>query len=152
MVADLAQPRGLEMPVLPAGAQQRLHAVLGDKVNVVNPLDYHTYIWGDAAAQTECFAGLLDCSFDMHLLVLDFPRSDRCDGATWQITVDAFVAAQQASGGAASVVASLPEGLPEPVARQLLQRGIAATGEDLQPGQPPINYFGTKSPAPRIPL
>ena len=125
MVADLAQPRGLEMPELPAGAQRRLHAVLGDKVHVVNPLDYHTYIWGDAAAQTECFAGLLDCGFDMHLLVLDFPRSDHCDGATWQITVDAFVAAHQGSGAGASVVASVSEGLPEPVARRLLQSGIA---------------------------
>ena len=125
MVADLAQPRGLELPELPASAQRRLHAVLGDKVHVTNPLDYHTYIWGDAAAQTECFAGLLGCDFDMHLLVLDFPRADRCDGDPWQITVDAFVAAHHGSGAGASVVASLPEGLPEPVARQLLKNGIA---------------------------
>ncbi len=125
LVADLAQPRGLEMPALPALAQRRLHAVLGDKVSVTNPLDYHTYIWGDAPAQTECFAGLLDCKFDLHLLVLDFPRADRCDGGTWQTTVDAFVAAHAAGNVAAAVVASLPEGLPEAVSRQLLAQGIA---------------------------
>lgn len=125
LVADLAQPRGLELPELPLPARRRLHKLLGDKVSVANPLDYHTYIWGDAAAQTECFAGLLDCRFDMHLLVLDFPRADRCDGATWQTSVDAFVAAHAACHAAAGVVASLPEGLPGEVARQLLAHGIA---------------------------
>ena len=125
LVADLAQARGLEMPVLPAPAHQRLHAVLGTKVNVANPLDYHTYIWGDLAAQTECFAGLLDCRFDAHLLVLDFPRQDRCTSDSWQTTVDAFVAAQAGHGARGLVVSSLPEGLPEPVARHLLAQGIA---------------------------
>ena len=125
LVADLAQARGLEMPALPAPAHQRLHAVLGNKVNVANPLDYHTYIWGDLAAQTECFAGLLDCHFDAHLLVLDFPRQDRCTGASWQTTVDAFVAAHEGHGARGLVVSSLPEGLPEKVASQLLARGIA---------------------------
>ncbi len=125
LVADLAQPRGLEMPALPALAQRRLHAVLGDKVSVVNPLDYHTYIWGDAGAQTECFGGMLECKFDMHLLVLDFPRADRCDASTWQTTVDAFVAAHRVSAAAAGVVTSLPEGLPNEVAQLLLGHGIA---------------------------
>ena len=125
LVADLAQARGLEMPALPAPAHQRLHAVLGNKVNVANPLDYHTYIWGDLAAQTECFAGLLDCRFDAHLLVLDFPRQDRCAADAWQTTVDAFIAAQAGHGARGVLVASLPEGLPESVARQLLAQGIA---------------------------
>ena len=125
LVADLAQARGLDMPALPAPAHRRLHAVLGNKVNVANPLDYHTYIWGDLAAQTECFAGLLDCRFDAHLLVLDFPRQDRCTSASWQTTVDAFVAAHEGHGARALVVSSLPEGLPESVASQLLAQGIA---------------------------
>jgi len=125
LVADLAQARGLDMPALPAPAQQRLHAVLGNKVNVANPLDYHTYIWGDLAAQTECFAGLLDCRFDAHLLVLDFPRQDRCAADAWQTTVDAYIAAQAGHGARGVLVASLPEGLPESVARHLLSQGIA---------------------------
>ena len=125
LVADLAQARGLEMPVLPAPAHQRLHAVLGTKVNVANPLDYHTYIWGDLAAQTECFAGLLDCRFDAHLLVLDFPRQDRCTSDSWQTTVDAFIAAQADHSARGVLVASMPEGMPESVARHLLAQGIA---------------------------
>ena len=61
----------------------------------------------------------------MHLLVLDFPRADRCVSGAWQTTVDAWVAAHQRTGAPCGVVASMPEGLPDGVARQLLERGIA---------------------------
>ena len=125
LVADLAQPRGLEMPVIPPAAQARLRAVLGDKVNVANPLDYHTYIWGDLAAQTECFSGLMDCGFDASLLVLDYPRLDRCSADSWGTTVDAFVAAARNRSHGATVVASLPEDLPEEYAKALMAQGIA---------------------------
>ncbi|NVO06353.1 MAG: acetate--CoA ligase family protein [Rhodoferax sp.] len=125
LVADLAQAHGLAMPELPAVAHDRLLQVLGDKVTVANPLDYHTYIWGDLAAQTACFAGLMDCGFDAHLLVLDFPRADRCDGSSWQTTLDAFVAAQKQTGAAAVVLTSLPEGLPDGMGHALLAQGIA---------------------------
>jgi acetyl-CoA synthetase len=113
------------MPDLPSAAQKRLFNVLGEKVTVANPLDYHTYIWGDLAAQTECFAGLMDCGFDSHILVLDFPRADRCDGSSWQTTLDGFVAAQKQTGAAAVVLTSLPEGLPDGIGERLLAQGVA---------------------------
>jgi acetyl-CoA synthetase len=125
LVADLAQAHGLAMPDLPPAAHDRLFMVLGDKVTVANPLDYHTYIWGDLAAQTECFAGMMDCGFDAHILVLDFPRADRCDGSSWQTTLDGFVAAQQQTGAAAVVLTSLPEGLPDGIGVGLLAQGVA---------------------------
>ena len=125
LVADLAQPRGLEMPAIPPAADARLRAVLGDKVNVANPLDYHTYVWGDLAAQTECFSGLMDCGFDATLLVLDYPRLDRCSADSWSTTVDAFAAAARNGGRGATVVASLPEDLPEAYASALMAQGIA---------------------------
>jgi acetyl-CoA synthetase len=125
LVADLAQAHGLILPELPQAAHDRLLRVLGEKVTVANPLDYHTYIWGDLVAQTECFAGLMDCGFDAHVLVLDFPRADRCDGSSWQTTLDAFVAAQKQTGAAAVVLTSLPEGLPDAVGQTLLAHGIA---------------------------
>jgi len=125
LVADLAQPRGLQMPPIPDAAANRLRKVLGEKVTVANPLDYHTYIWGDLAAQTECFTGLMDCQFDAHLLVLDYPRLDRCSAQSWSTTVDAFVAAAQSGCKGATVVASLPEDLPEHFASALMHQNIA---------------------------
>ena len=125
LVADLAQRYGLALPELPAAADAHLRTALGEKVSVANPLDYHTYIWGNLAAQTACFAGLMHCGFDAHVLVLDFPRQDRCDSASWQTTLDAFVAAQRQTGAPAVVLSSLPEGLPDGTGQALLEQGIA---------------------------
>lgn len=125
LVADLAQHYGLDMPDLPPHAHDQLFNVLGEAVTVANPLDYHTYIWGDLAAQTGCFAGLMACGFDAHVLVLDFPRADQCDGSTWHTTLDAFVAAQKQTGANAVVLSSLPEGLPDGIGTKLLEQGIA---------------------------
>ena len=124
-VADLAQPAGLTFPELPAASRARLHAVLGDRVSVGNPLDYHTYIWGDFDALTECFTALLEADLDCHLLMLDFPRADRCDTSEFETAIAAFETAQRRTGARACVVASLPEGMPEPVGRTLLSAGIA---------------------------
>ena len=88
LIADLAQPRGVALPPFPEDVRRRLHTVLGERVAVVNPLDYHTYIWGDLAQQTACFTALLSCGFDMHLLVLDLPRDDRCTTDDWATTLE----------------------------------------------------------------
>jgi acetyl-CoA synthetase len=125
LVADLAQPRGISLPPFPENVRQGLHDVLGDRVAVGNPLDYNTYIWGDLAAQTECFTALLSGVFDMHLLVLDVPRDDRCTAADWETTLEAFLRAHRATKAPAAVVSSLPEGLPERIGARLLAEGIA---------------------------
>ncbi|MBA2465295.1 MAG: acetate--CoA ligase family protein, partial [Nocardioidaceae bacterium] len=124
-VADLAHRQGLMLQDFPAATVSRLHAVLGDRVSVRNPLDYHTYIWGDEGALTECFSAFLGSGADAHLLVLDFPRADRCDLQEFETAVRAFTAAHWAAGSRACVVSSLPEGLPEEIGLQLMAVGIA---------------------------
>ena len=125
LVADAAAARGVTLPEFPPAIAARLAEVLGERVTVANPLDYHTYVWGDAAAQETCFTSLLSSEVDNHLLVLDVPREDRCRTAEFKSTVDAFVAAKRATGAAASVVSSLPEGMPESLGDWLLAEGIA---------------------------
>ncbi|WP_235877956.1 acetate--CoA ligase family protein [Saccharopolyspora karakumensis] len=125
LVADLAERRGLELPPLPAHTETRLRQLLGERVAVANPLDYHTYIWGDLAAQTACFTELLATGLDCHLLLVDFPRDDRCVDGPWTTTADAFLAAHRAVGGTACAVSSLPEGIPEHLGERLLDSGIA---------------------------
>jgi acyl-CoA synthetase (NDP forming) len=125
LMADLAHRAGLAMPAFTEETQARLHDVLGDRVAVRNPLDYHTYIWGDADQLTECFTALLEVGLDHHLLMLDFPRADRCDVSEFEITVAAWEAAQRKVGSRACVVSSLPESMPESIGRRLLDAGIA---------------------------
>lgn len=125
LVADLADRHGLELPPLPADTETRLRRLLGDRVAVANPLDYNAYIWGDPTAQTACFTELLETGLDCHLLLVDFPRDDRCVDGPWTVTADAFLAAHHQVGGSACVVSSLPEGIPEAVGARLLEAGIA---------------------------
>jgi acetyl-CoA synthetase len=66
------------------------------------------------------FAG----GYALNLLVLDFPREDRCDGADWMITVSAVAAAAKQTGARAGILATLPENMPEPIAEQLIEAGI----------------------------
>lgn len=132
LTADLAERAGLETPDFPSATQAELAAVLGPRVNVANPLDYHTYIWGDAAAQTACFAGMLRADFEASLLILDFPRADRCTAGDWDVTIAAYLAAVRAhpaaKGTVRIVASSLAENLPESVATQLIAEGIMPAG------------------------
>ena len=125
LMADLAHRVALELPAFGEDTRSRLHDVLGDRVTVRNPLDYHTYIWGDGDRLTECFTALLDAGLDQHLLMLDFPRADRCDVAEFETTVTAFETAVRKTGARACVVSSLPESMPEQTGRRLLEAGIA---------------------------
>ncbi|MEU6139621.1 acetate--CoA ligase family protein [Streptomyces sp. NPDC047081] len=125
LVADLAQPRGLTLPEFPPRTAQRLRSVLGDRVTVANPLDYHTYIWGDGPKLTECYEAVLDAGFDAQLLILDLPKPDLGDTSAWDTAVDALIAAHRSTRRATCLVGSLPEGLPEATGRRLLAEGIA---------------------------
>ena len=125
LMADAALATRLRYAPLGAAEAESIQAVLGPLVTVANPLDYHTYIWGDRPAMTATFAGVLRSGFDLTLLVLDLPRGDRCDDGAWWPTLAAFENALAASGGKGAVVATLPENLPETAALDLMAKGIA---------------------------
>ncbi len=124
-VADLADRHDIALPDFTAATSSRLQAVLGERASVGNPLDYHTHIWGDKEALGECFSAFLGSGSDCHLLVIDFPRTDRCDTAEFETTLAAFLAAHHDVGSRACVVSSLPEGLPEDIGVELVAVGIA---------------------------
>ncbi len=124
-VADQAAARGLVMPPFDEATSTALRGVLGQRVAVQNPLDYHTYIWRDRSALEACFTAYLRSPADLHLLVLDVPRQDRCDTAEFDTVLDAFVTATRVTGSRAAVVSTLPESLPEEVGARLLAAGVA---------------------------
>ena len=125
LVADLASDAGLPTPPLPKEAEAKLFAALGPKVPLANPLDYHTYIWGDVEASTATFSAMLGAGYGMNLLILDFPRTDRCDASSWEVTLKAFENAKDATRAKAALVASLPESMPESVGARMIASGIA---------------------------
>nr|WP_226892729.1 acetate--CoA ligase family protein [Phycobacter azelaicus] len=124
LAADTAHGRDIIFPPLNPRQSENLRASLGPMVALANPLDYHTYIWRDVDAMTRAFAAMMDPSLAMTLLIVDFPRPDRCSAADWDCAIEATVAARQQTGANVGMVATLPELLPEDVAARLMQAGV----------------------------
>jgi acyl-CoA synthetase (NDP forming) len=124
LAADTVHDLPLHFPALNEAQQTNLRAALGPMVALANPLDYHTYIWRDAAAMTQAFAAMMDPSLAMTLLIVDFPRPDRCSASDWDCAIEAAIGSCQVSGANVAMVATLPELLPEAVAEQLMAAGV----------------------------
>ncbi len=125
LMADLAIDHRVTYPPFPPAQSAQLRATLGPKVTIANPLDYHTYIWGDGEAMCRTFTAALEGPFDLGLFVLDWPRPDRCTAPGWDIALDAIIHAAKTTGTPTAIVASLPENLPEELAFRLVEAGIA---------------------------
>lgn len=126
LMADAIGDRSLVYPVLGVEQKEALRGALGPMVALANPLDYHTYIWNDFDAMTKMFAAMLLTPAAMTFLVIDFPRSDLCDDDSWWVAVHALLEARDITGAVVSVLATLPENLPEAVSEKLMQRKVPA--------------------------
>ncbi len=124
VMADSAEGRGVGFPALTEKHRAKVKSTLGPLVAVANPLDYHTFIWNNEPALTATFTAMVSGGFDLNMLVLDFPRNDRCSDADWWPTVNAFEAALKTNKARGAIVASISENLPEDHASELFRRGI----------------------------
>ena len=125
VLADSIEDTGLAFPDLAAEHAAAVGATVHPLVTVANPFDYHTFDWGDEAALTRTFTAFARGGFDANILVIDFPRTDRCDDSDWEAAVDAFERSMKKTGSRGVIAATLGENLPEGRAVQLIGRGIA---------------------------
>ncbi len=125
LVADLAAPFGIDFPPVPQATHDRLLAVLGEIPTISNPLDYHTFIWGDGPKTTEVFSAMLE-AYDAGLYIIDSPRADRCDPSGYDPAFAAIVAAQKATGKIAFPVASMSENFGEARVQAMMAEGVCA--------------------------
>jgi len=141
LVSDMGTEANLTFPVLKPVQVDGLRNVLGKDIALANPLDYHTVIWDDVSAMKNMVSSMLQSQEatseaiknsdaarvgDIALLVLDFPRLDRCEAPSWQRALDAYVAALEHWSGVGAVIACLPENMPESVAESLLEQDVVA--------------------------
>ena len=125
LVADYAEGLGLQLPGLSEEASRELADVLGPRVHLANPLDYHTYAWGDLDKLSSCFTAMLRNGFDCTILVLDYPQLDNALVNNWEITEQALISAVKETGQRAVVVSSLPETFPLQARQRMRDAGIA---------------------------
>ncbi|MFK7995877.1 MAG: acetate--CoA ligase family protein [Granulosicoccus sp.] len=141
MMGDVAQSVGLTFPVLSTAQKTDLDAVLGKQLRLSNPLDYHTAIWDDSDAMEGMVRAMLQARpvpgsdtvsandqfesiADIALLVLDFPRQDRCNSVQWKAAADAYIEATRDWQGFSAVLATMPENMPESMADYLIAAGV----------------------------
>lgn len=124
LAADAAEPRDLHFPALTEQDKTRIAATLNEYVAITNPLDYHTFIWGDFEKLTDCFTAVMQSNFDLTMFIYDFPRADRCSIADWGPATAAIKEAARRTGAKAAAVAGMPENMPEAAAKDFAAAGI----------------------------
>ncbi len=121
LVADMAIGTGLNFPRLTDDKRARLRETLGPLVALNNPLDYHTYVWRDEEAMARAWSGMTGDDIDLTFSIVDYPTTDRTD---WVCATRAALKVRAETGARFVVVATLPELLPEEVARELMAGGV----------------------------
>ena len=122
LVADLAAAFDISFTPPDDVQRQRLGDILGPIVAIANPLDYHTFIWGDGPRTTDVFATMLS-GYDAGIFIIDPPRPDRCDPSSFLPALQSIEAAAKLTGKPAFPVASLPENFDEDMAIAMMARG-----------------------------
>ncbi|RLA14997.1 MAG: CoA-binding protein [Gammaproteobacteria bacterium] len=126
IIADSAVGKKVYFPALGDHQKQSLEAALGPLVTVANPLDYHTYCWGNAEVMTAVYSGMVGNDFDINFLILDFPHRERCQDWEWHIAVESFETALRANQAKGAFVLSLPENISEDYTARFMQNGIVS--------------------------
>lgn len=121
LIADMAVGADVTFPKLSARQCDYLRAALGPMVALGNPLDYHTYIWRDAAAMARAWSGMTGDGISMTLSIVDYPRTDATD---WACATEAAIRVRADTGARFGMVASLPELMPEDVAQTLIEAAV----------------------------
>lgn len=126
IMADTAVGRKVFFPPLDQAQKLAVQDALGPLVTISNPLDYHTYCWGNSEIMTAAYSAMVSNHFDMNFLVLDFPHSERCDDAEWMIAIDAFEAALKANNAKGALAVSMSENISESYTEAFIERGIVS--------------------------
>ena len=125
LIADAAVGRPVSFAQLTAGQRAELRSALGERVALANPLDYHTYVWGDPDAMAAAFTAMVRGPADLHLLFADLPRADRCTDEEWTLAIAAFARACAEAGARGALVAAMAANLTGGRAAAWVRRGLA---------------------------
>ncbi len=125
LIADLAVGRELVFPAIGEAQRARLRVTLNEYVAIDNPLDYHTFIWGDRQRMSAAFTAMMSANYDLTLLVIDFPIVNDCVIDDWLEAARAFVTACRQTGCRGAVVTCLSENLNPEIRSWLMDNGVA---------------------------
>ena len=121
------RPQTVDFRALKTEQLPPLRESLGEMVTLSNPLDYHTFVWGDLDKQTEAFTAMMKGDYALNLDRPRFParRPLRCVG----LDDDGRRGHRRGQGDRRRLPASwrpLPENMPEDDRRSLMADGVVA--------------------------
>jgi acyl-CoA synthetase (NDP forming) len=124
MTADVSRHLALEFPAIPADASIRLREILGERVYIANPFDFHTHLWFDRPGLRSVFAASQQAGFDAVGLMVDSPPADQADPSSYVAAIEEFIAASPATPARRVLISSLPESMARPIRERCLAGGV----------------------------
>jgi len=125
MAADNSRQLTLQFPPFQPDVAARLQQILGDRVTIANPFDFHTHIWFDRPALQSMFAVAQRAGFDAVGLMVDCPSELKADPASYFNVIDEYIAASPGAASRTVLISSLPESLSAGTREKCLAAGIA---------------------------
>ena len=125
MMADLIDGLDINFPSLDDLHKDRVKLALNDFVEVDNPLDYHTFIWGDRKRTSKCFKQMISGNFAATMLLLDWPRTQESEQKDWDLTLLALSDAISGTREKTIVLASIADCMPKRIIKECQKYGIA---------------------------
>ena len=124
LISDAAERVAVDFPDFSKADVKRIKPTVHELVSISNPFDYHTFDWANYDRLQPSFVAVMASGFTLNLLIMDFPRQDRCEIDDWEVTLSAWHSAAQQTNSRTAIVASLAESMPEAIALDLIEKGI----------------------------
>ncbi len=126
MLADGAEPRGLEFPQPSKAIASRLVKQLPPIATVCNPLDYTTPLWGYEDSLCEVMGTMFEDGYDAAVIVQDYPVGQPEEGMEpYHADARAFARATRKAGIPAAVCSGLSENIDQATRETLIAAGVA---------------------------
>lgn len=124
LVSDMAEGSNIHFRDIGQKNTNILKDILGPIVTVANPLDYHTFIWGDEDKMAGVYSTVFADNFDLNILIMDIPPEDRCDPSAWDSALNALMSAKANTSANVAMLVTLPENMSEELGDTLMANGI----------------------------
>jgi acetyl-CoA synthetase len=110
---------------MPQACTAQLRQILGERVSIANPFDFHTHVWFDRPAMRSMFSTAQRAGYDAVAFMVDCPPASQADPAAYLAAIEEFAAALPGASTRGAVISSLPESMAPQTRERCLAQGIA---------------------------
>jgi len=142
MMADRAAAVNVELPPLSEAQMADMREYMAEFVNLTNPLDFNTQVWGKHELEVRCFSSVMrGDQYDVTAIVHDYPAPECSDFAAWDGVCNSFIEAHRITQKPAVLLSNFGEMLPDKMLARLCENGVTPLG-GLQEGTLAIQRAG----------